>query len=177
MSQDCELDLTHILSERNLAGRQMVPPCKAHVLVAGIADDDLGKTPCMILKLQILAATVPASVGMTFEEKIYLSEKAMQRAALVAYRLGLITKNDFGKKRRINWAAAKGRQLVVEVIEEEYEKQDGSKGKKSKVAFAGFWDVNHPDVADVPKDASMTNCPTTGQSAAGASAEDDFSDL
>ena len=41
----------------------------------------------------------------------------------------------------------KGRQMIVELDEEEYEGK-----KKIKLVYNGHWELNHPDVADVPKD-------------------------
>jgi hypothetical protein len=45
-----------------------------------------------------------------------------------------------------------GRHLIVEVIEEEFEKKDGSKATRAKLSYAGFWAVDDARVASVPKD-------------------------
>jgi hypothetical protein len=92
-----------------------------------------------------------AGVGKIFTERFYLSDAAMKRLNILAKRAGLISDNDFGSRRTVNWAALVGKHLVVEIVEEEYEGKKG-KAKRSKVSYAGVWSLTDDRVRDVPRD-------------------------
>jgi hypothetical protein len=83
-----------------------------------------------------------------------LSEKAIKRLTVLAHRLGMIGDDDFGGRATVDWSQAIGKQLIVQVIEEEYESKNGGKGKRAKLSFAGFWSLADERVKDVPRDAS-----------------------
>jgi hypothetical protein len=172
MLDSFELDLEG-LDEGNLEGRGRVAPGKYHVEVLDVNEDHDSRTPCLVFKLGVLAGTVEGVAGGTMYERLYLSEKARTRVALFARRLGLIGPSDFGQRKTINWADAISRQAVVEVVEEEFTKKDGTKSKSSKLAFAGIFDVNDPRVADVPKDQGALKQPAKPPKPA----DDSFDDL
>lgn len=176
-----DLDLTCILTEDDLGNAPQVPPGKYHVLVTDVKEsgkDD--KTPFILLKQRVLNGTDQHAVGMTIEDRVFLTAGAIKRVALVALRLGLISRADLGKNVRVDWSKAKGRELIVEVDTEEYTTKDGAKRTKSKVTFGGVWDVQHPDAQDVPRGnpASVPAASGNGRPAAPAAAPaDDFSDV
>lgn len=178
-----ELDLGGFKDEEDLSGMPLVPPGKYHVRVTDVREGK-GKTPAVVLRYQILAGTDPQAIGMYQEDNVFLTDSAIKRVALVALRLGLISRGDLGKKVNVNWLQAYGRELIVEIHDEEFERKDGTKGHTSKVTFGGVWDLNHPEVKDVPRAAVSSPAgngqggTTTSQTkAATAASQDDFSDI
>jgi hypothetical protein len=162
------LDLGSFTKDSDLEGTR-VPPGKYHVQVLDVRQDGEGRTPCLAFKLAVLAGE---HQGLTFQERLYFSDKdgAKRRVALFARRLGLVRPEDLGKKVTIDWQRAVGRDFVAEVVEETYEKRDGSKGTSSKLAFNGLFDCSDERVKDVARGQVEAVVPTPA-------AEDDFSDL
>jgi hypothetical protein len=179
MTLEIDLDLTD-LTEADLEGGGGVAPGRYHAQVTGVSQEADGRTPYLALKLLVLAGTVAGQTGLTHTERLYLSDKATKRLAIFARRLGLISADDFGSRTRPDWEAAVGRQVVVEVVEESYTKTDGTKGKSSKLTFAGIWPVTDERVKDVPKDAQAlagNGPPPKGGAARVTADEDDYSDI
>jgi hypothetical protein len=175
-----ELDLRGT-TEKDIE-RDSVPPGKFHVVVTNVEEGPADQTACLVFKLEVVTGTTDA-VGAVMSERLFMTEKTKKRVALFARRLGLVGTSDFGKQVAVDWSQAIGKQAVVEVTEEEYEKKDGSKGKASRVTFSGIWETDDERVKDVPKDlkAATQLCEaiqaTTRGSAATTPAQDDFSDL
>src|SRR5262245_61705009 len=163
------LDLTN-LTEDDLSGKR-VPPGKYHAVITSSADDNGSTSPARAIKLLLLTGEAK---GMTLTEKLFLTDKSKKRFALVLRRLGVIKPEDFGKRVEFDWNSLVGRQCIVEVTEEEFDKRDGTKGKTSKLAYAGVWPLDHPDVASVPRDTEYAKRATASPPAA---AEDDFGDI
>src|SRR5262249_13221864 len=115
----------------------------------------------------------------------YLSDKARKRVAILAHRLKLVSDDDFGSRVAVDWAKAIGKQLIVEVIEEDFETKNGTKAKRSKLSFAGFWGLDDPRVQDVPRDtAAQRNAAWSGNQppkppakVAPAAKSDDWGDI
>lgn len=60
-----------------------------------------------------------------------------------------------GENKEVDWSEAIGRELVVEIEEQQYDdEKSGTVKKGTAVAFAGFWSLANKAVADVPKDAT-----------------------
>jgi hypothetical protein len=147
---DIELDLSTFTADE-LEGDGSPPPGKYHARIEDcqrVSD----KTSYLKLRLSLLAGTNPAGVGCVFSERFYLSDAAKKRLAILAHRLKLVADNDFGSRVNIDWAKVIGKQLVVQVIEEEFETKKGEKAKGAKLAFGGFWDLGDERVKDVPRD-------------------------
>jgi hypothetical protein len=179
---DIELDLTDI-NETDLEQDGRLPVGRYHVQFVSAARDPNSQLPCLRLKYTVLAGTDSSAVGMAAEERLYFSEKAKKRAAIFANRLGLIDSSAFGKRSSLDWSAVVGQQAVVEVIEETYEKKDGSKGISSKISFAGIWSTDDERTKDVPrgKELPRNGAPRAAAGTATAklkkAAADDLSDL
>jgi hypothetical protein len=177
---EIELPLGNV-SVDDLEGESNPPKGKYHAKVVSVRRVADG-SPHLAVRLAILAGTNSAAVGMLFTERFYLSDKAIKRLAILAHRLGLIGDGDFGGSKTVDWSAAVGRQLIVEVAEEEYVKKDGTKGERSKITYAGFWALGDDRVKAVPRDAAAArNAPAApvrpkSQPRPSTSA-DDFSDL
>jgi hypothetical protein len=173
-----EIDLTKI-DVTELEGEDYPPPGKYHAQI-----DDVQRvsdqTSYLKIRFLTLAGTDSSAVGRVFSERFYLSDKAVKRLKVLAYRLGLIGEGDIGTHAVVNWREAIGRQLVVEVVEGEYTKKDGSKGVRGQLAFAGFWAVDDERVKDVPKDADSLRRATAQAAARPAAAPagaNDYADL
>jgi len=165
-----EIDLTGFATDTDLEGAR-VPPGRFHFQVVDVRPDDEARTPCKIFNLVVLAGE---HRGLTLPERLYFSEKdgAKRRVGLFARRLGLARPEDLGKRVPVDWRRAIGRDFIGEVIEETYEKRDGSKGTVSKLAFAGLYSCDDERVKDVPRGQLQPVTPPPA-----AAAEDDFSDL
>jgi hypothetical protein len=149
---EIELDLSTI-SVSDLEGEGSPPPGKYHAKIEDVQRVS-DQTSYLKVRFALLAGTDPNGVGCLFSERFYLSDKAKKRLAILAHRLKLISEDDFGDRRTVDWDEAIGRQLIVQVVEEEYEAKSGGKAKRAKLAFAGFWDVADDRVKDVPRDPS-----------------------
>jgi hypothetical protein len=149
---EIELDLSTI-SVADLEGDGSPPAGKYHAKIEGVQRVS-DQTSYLKVRFALLAGTDPAGVGCVFSERFYLSEKAVKRLAILGHRLQLIAGDDLGGRSTVDWSQAIGRQLIVEVVEEEFERKDGTKAKRAKLSYAGFWDVNDQRVASVPKDAA-----------------------
>jgi hypothetical protein len=79
---EIELDLS-TLSVADLEGDGNPPPGKYHVKVEGVQRVS-DQTSYLKLRLAILAGTDPAGVGCVFTERLYLSERAIKRVAILA---------------------------------------------------------------------------------------------
>jgi hypothetical protein len=111
-----------------------------------------------------------------------LSDKAKKRIAILAHRMRLISEDDFGDRVSIEWSQAIGKQLVVQVVEEEYDAKDGKKAKRAKLSFAGFWGLDDDRVKDVPRDQAAQRQATAARKPAATKAtskskEDDWGSI
>lgn len=91
-----------------------------------------------------------------------------------------------GEAKEPNWGDAIGRELVIEIEEQNYDSQPDADGNTkvktgSQVSFLGFWSLGNKSVANVPKDPTSpgmmvlakaggpVNHPTGGPAAGGNS--------
>jgi len=162
---EIELDLSTI-SVSDLEGEGNPPPGKYHAKIEDVRRVS-DQTSYVKVRVALLAGTDPNGVGCLFGERFYLSDKAKKRLAILAHRLNLISDDDFGDRRTIDWAQAIGKELIVQVVEEEYEMKSGGKAKRAKLAFAGFWDLADDRVKDVPRAASAARRTSTSNPSGG----------
>src|SRR5262249_51194347 len=131
------------------------------------------------LRFALLAGTDTNGVGCMFSERFYLSDKAKKRLAILAHRLRLLADDDFGGRVNIDWSQAISKQLIVQVVEEEYDAKNGGKAKRAKLAFAGFWSLDDERVKSVPRDqaeAQRTATPQQPTTAKSGSKKQSFED-
>jgi hypothetical protein len=169
-----DLDLRQVdLAE--LEGEEFPGDGKYHVRIEG-ARRVSDRTPYLGIRMVVLAGADPSAVGRVFTERFYLTDGAIKRLKVLAHRLGLLPEGAIGTVHPVNWREAIGRQLVVEVVKEEYEK-DGKKQVHHRLGFAGFWAVTDERVVSVPKDQAALR-EAAGQAApARTGTADDFADL
>lgn len=147
-------------------GGKMPAPGRYHVVVLDV-DASFQKTPKNIpVHLEVLAGTVPGQAGMTTTEFLYydrhdIKDFAVERLGRFLWACGLIRP---GEEADVQPEAAVGRQLVVELFEDSYEKNGVAK-KSMKISWigGGVWPLGDPEVSDVPisREALATLAPTT----------------
>jgi hypothetical protein len=156
-----ELDLTDIGSEDDLKGQNAPLAGRYHVVVHEI-DDTFERYDKLIVTFKVLAGTTPEQEGKTHREFFSMSEKAMVRVKKLCLVTGVIKP---GVKAEVDFRDLIGRQLVIELVDHEYEDRDGNKKETVQIAFLGMWSLSHADASDVPKDteaiAAMKSGATT----------------
>ncbi len=141
----------------NLDGFDFPDAGQYHVQVNTLDEDAVsqGGSPQMAVEYEILSGNPAGQEGKTQRDYFAKSAKAIKRALMFAVAAGLITKDEITAAREakknlaIDYTAAVGRQLCIEIIKEEYE------GKtRNKVQF-GIWHLDDPAAKDIPKNAAM----------------------
>jgi hypothetical protein len=145
-----DFDLSGAKSEDDVGGSQYLLPGRYHVVVQSV-DDSFDKKDYITVEMVALAGTTPGQQKRIVREKFFVSEAAKPRLARFAVVVGLVRPGD--PKASADFSLAEGRQLIVEVTEEEYVGKDGKDHKSSRVAYLGMWSLGNAEVADVPRDA------------------------
>jgi hypothetical protein len=145
------LDLTGKKSAADI-GRVIIPPGRFHTVVERILAAERGGLPTFRFHFRIKAGTVPGYENKEFTDDIFNTDTNRERILFIAHRLGLISKDDYGKKTSRSWHAAVNKQVVVEVEENNYTDKQGNAQRGHRLTWGGIWDVTDPEVADVPKD-------------------------
>jgi hypothetical protein len=149
-----DFDLGGIKDRNSIPFSQALPPVKCHVIVYDISKESGRSDPLLKFTFKVLAGPL---AGRTVCERLCLSQKNKPRVALFASRLGLLKDEDFGKSSvKKSWLNVNKQRCIIEVVDREYEKTDGSgEGRAKQVTFAGIWNEDHPDVKDVPREAAL----------------------
>lgn len=146
------------------------PPGQYHLQVVGASiEDKPSRNLC--LRCRVLAGPPGSTAGATVMEKFYLSAEAQKRLRILAVRMGLADRGDCGARKVVDWSHIVGRDLVAEVIVEDYTNKRGQPARVNKWAgFSGFWAADDPRVADVPKGqpAGVVPCPAPANGAPAA---------
>jgi hypothetical protein len=135
-------------SEDDFRGGSRPLPGRYHSVVKVAEEKTNGKTGNQQVEVtfEVLAGTMPGQEGKEMIGYFVVTEKNIKQLQCLATVLGLLRPGQ--SDTDIDFAVSRGRQLVIEVIEDVYEGK-----KREKLAYMGFWSVNHRDVADVPKNA------------------------
>jgi len=108
------------------------------------------------VELEALAGTTPGCRGKI--KQAYLpyvgendakTESCIERLTRFALCVDVVKP---GQKCEPDWNKAIDREFIVALEAEAYVGKDGATKQGSKVAFMGFWRLENPEVADVPKD-------------------------
>jgi hypothetical protein len=137
-----------VKSEDDLGGNTRPLAGRYHVVVKDV-DETFEKFDKVVVEFEVLAGTTPDQEGRTISEFFSLSEKALVRLQRLAIVLGLLKPDE--EEKEVEFVQGEGRQLVIEVEDNEYEK-DGEKKKGVRVSFLGMWSLANKQVADVPRD-------------------------
>jgi len=161
------LDASNTQSEDDIQGRSRPVAGKYHVAIQHAVEkaSKHKATPGVEIEFQVVCDGITADgkdttvgqAGKTMPLFLsYLSEKGddatkacIDRVVRLALCIGLIKA---GEAKEPDWAEAMGRELVIEIVEGEFENKSGQKQKGSDVAFFGFWSLGNKHVANVPKD-------------------------
>ena len=77
------------------------------------------------------------------------TQTCLNRVARLAICVGVL---NAGEAKEPDWGDSIGRELVIEIEEQEYTNDKGDEKKGSQVSFMGFWSLGNKEVAAVPKD-------------------------
>lgn len=186
MANTYELDMTEYTQEdvdSVGAGQFVDRPGWYHAICEKVEHKDDGqKSPSYAFTFRVLAGKPDGQKGATITDHLYLTPKTRDRQVLFAKRLGLIGNQHAGKAVSIDWDNAIGRQVAIQVVEEEIERNGQKSGeKRCKLAFNGIHTLDDPKVKDVPRDAAAVAAtgqrPAASQPAAVGAGADKFADL
>lgn len=145
-----DLDAGGVQNESEFGGSQRPLPGRYHVAVKR-ADDSMEKSDKVVVEFEVLAGTTPGQERRTHTEWYAVTDKALPRLTRLALACGLLRP---GERKGVDFAEAEGRQLVIEIEENDYTDKDGNEKKGVRVTWMGMWSLSNPDVADVPKNAA-----------------------
>lgn len=139
-----------VKSEDDLGGSFDYPlPGRYHVVIDDV-DESFEKHDSVLVDFRVLAGNKQDQEGKNFREYFSTKTKALDRLSRFAICVGLLKP---GQEADVSFVDAIGKQLIVEVEENEYEK-DGEKKKNIRISYAGMWSLGNPKVANVPRDAA-----------------------
>jgi hypothetical protein len=155
-----ELDFEENESEKDLGGRNEPTEGTYHLCVLDV-DEDPADYDGFKIQLQVLAGTVENQAGRSYWQGVNAPEDthkdggkfAKDVRKKLALVLGLVGQGVFGKKASVDWAEARGRQMVAKLKVRKWTSSKGTTGESPEIDGLNMWRVDHPEVAAVPKDA------------------------
>ena len=142
-----DFDLSEVKSLSDLNIPRYLPGGKYVAFLRTILSEPFSETPAVRLTFVISAGPLK---GRQYRESLSLTDSEKPRTILFAKRLGLINESDFGVSSvGKSWADAIGKQVVIEIIEDNYIQTHCNPNWANKLEIAGIWDVSDPFVADV----------------------------
>lgn len=111
-----------------------------------------GKTGAMILDFRI---TGPTFAGAHVKDRVWNPEYANEekkieatakRAKAVMSRLGLLSKDEFGREIEVEFEEAVGREFALKVIQDDFEGKDGKNVEKVGLGYLGMFPCDHPNI-------------------------------
>ena len=167
-----KIDLSDVTSEADLAAHDYPLAGTYHTRVDRANDDseDSGK---VIVDFEVLAGTTPEQKGKYHREYFATSEAAMKRLNKLALVTGLIQP---GQTTEVVFGNAVGRELVIELIDHDYEK-DGEKRTAVQISFLGMHSLTNKKFADVPRGKSLKPTADVQGNEGAVVNDDDFGDL
>ena len=145
-------------SEDDFSGQSRPAPGKYHVAVNHAEEKGSKKkgTPGLELEFQVLEGTPSGQSGKTIPMFLsYLggdeakTKGCLDRVTRLAICCGVLRP---GEAKEVDWQEAVGRELVIEIEEQDYEDDKGNARKGSQVAYMGFWSLGNKEVRAVPRD-------------------------
>ena len=143
-----KMGATDVRSEDDVQGTKFPKPGRYHVVVQRV-DESFEKSDKIIVTFAVLAGTLPGQEDSEITEWFSTNEKALPRVKRFALADCVLKPGD--EEREVTFAAAKGRDLVVEVEENFYTTKGGVAKKGVRIPWVSFWSTQNPAVADVPK--------------------------
>jgi hypothetical protein len=137
-----------VKSEDDISGFQRPLPGRYHVVVKHV-DETFEKFDKVVVDFEVLAGTVPDQQGRELTEFFACTEKAIPRLQRLALCVGLLRPGE--PDRDVEFTEAVGRDLVIEVEENNYKDKSGKEVYGVRVGYLGMWSIGNEAVADVPK--------------------------
>ena len=137
-----------VKSEDDISGFQKPLPGRYHAVVKHV-DESFEKFDKVLIDFEVLAGTVPGMEHRELTEFFACTDKAIPRLQRLALCLGLLTPGE--PDRDVEFAEAVGRDLVIEVEENNYKDKSGKEVNGVRVGYLGMWSTGNKEVADVPK--------------------------
>jgi len=142
------MNAANVKSEDDISGFQKPLPGRYHVVVKHV-DESFEKFDKVLVDFEVLAGTTPGQEGRELTEFFACTEKAIPRLQRLALCLGLLTPGEPDKD--VEFAEAVGRDLVIEIEENNYKDKTGKEVNGVRVGYLGMWSTGNKEVADVPK--------------------------
>jgi hypothetical protein len=137
-----------VKSEDDVSGFQRPLPGRYHVVVKHV-DESFKKFDKIIVDFEVLAGTVPDMQGRELSEFFAVTDKAIPRLQRLALCLRLLQPGE--PDRDVEFANGVGRDLVIEIEENNYKDKNGKEVNGVRVGYLGMWSTINATVADVPK--------------------------
>src|ERR1019366_2819248 len=142
-----DFDLSEVKSLSDLDLVRYLPAGKYVAFLRSILNEPFSEPPAVRLTFAISAGPLK---GRQHRERLSFTDSEKPRTILFAKRLGLINESDCGVSSvGKSWADAIGKQVVIEIIEDNYVQTHLNPNWANKLEIAGIWDVSDPFVADV----------------------------
>ena len=138
----------NVKSEDDISGFQRPLPGRYHVVVKHV-DESFEKFDKIVVDFEVLAGTVPDQQGRELPEFFACTDKAIPRLQRLALCVGLLKPGQ--PEADVEFADAIGRDLVIEVEENNYKTKEGKEVNSVRVGYLGMWSTANEAVKDVPK--------------------------
>ena len=137
-----------VKSEDDISGFQRPLPGRYHVVVKHV-DESFEKFDKIVVDFEVLAGTVPDQQGRELSEFFACTDKAIPRLQRLALCVGLLKPGQ--PEADVEFTDAVGRDLVIEVEENNYKTKEGKEVNSVRVGYLGMWSTANEAVKDVPK--------------------------
>ena len=138
----------NVKSEDDISGFQRPLPGRYHVVVKHV-DESFEKFDKIVVDFEVLAGTVPDQQGRELPEFFSCTDKAIPRLQRLALCVGLLKPGQ--PEADVEFTDAVGRDLVIEVEENNYKTKEGKEVNSVRVGYLGMWSTANEAVKDVPK--------------------------
>ena len=143
-------DFGKVNSVDDLAGANRPEPGHYHAQISAV-EKDQERDDLIHVEFAVLAPD--DTRGKRLNERFYLSEKAVPRFERMLLSTGFAKPG--ARLADPDFQGLVGRQCVIEVISEEYEK-DGETRTATKLSYKATWPLGHPETKDVPRGEPFT---------------------
>lgn len=144
--------------------RVIIPEGRALVEIETVKEDD---ADYLELRYRVKAHEDPAVVGLSSDERFYLSDRAIKRLACLLKRLGIIERGGDDADLEFDPQDLVGADVVVDFTHEHKERKDGSTYSQHRWGFLQFWSVTDDRVKEFMA-ASKGGRPSRGNGGSGS---------
>src|SRR5208283_2311151 len=140
----------NVKTSKDLDGFDKILPGRYHAVIDNVDDTFMSKgaEKAVIFTFKIVAGTEASEIGKTQKEFLTVfydtpdaAAKGIKHPTKLALVTGLITPAQLGQPLSVDFSAARGRQLVIEIAKHSYKNRDGVQVETTRIPFAGFHSV------------------------------------